>query len=303
MTGREPAWRICLAELLETTVEEPAVTERAASYLLTPVGARVNRCLATGSLSQPEPRTTPDASPFWRARLSDPTGAIDVTAGRFQPRALVEMQAIESEGPVMVVGKPHRFTTRDGRSMVALRAESLRSCTQHEVAELRRAAGHLEARIALHERILGGPTQPDEALAEGLPARWVAAQREAIRRYPSLDLRRYRELARLLREGSVQGRRSPNGEPSPEGPVRVSRREEVVLPAPAPPSPVDAAILVEAVDRLAEGSEDGYADLEAITQSAMARGLPKERIEGIVSRLQEEGILEEPLLGKLRRSA
>lgn len=304
MSGREPAWRLCVGELLDSTVEQPATAERAASYLLTPVGARVNRILLAGTISPPESRGGPDGSPFWRARLSDPTGTVEVTAGRFQPRALVEMQAMRAAGPALVVGKPNRYTTRDGRSVTALRAESLRACSPREAAGFQReAAEHLASRIALRERILAHPSLPDAEQSTGLPARWVAAQRESIRGYPALDLHRYRELVGLLRGAASESPAGVSLGPDPPGAVRVSQREE---PSPASSPTVDPreeAILFEEVDRLAEESEDGYADLEAVAESATPRGVPRERVVESVTRLVAQGALEEPLFGKLRRAS
>jgi RPA family protein len=51
MSGRETAWRVLAQEFGASIEEEKGVGERAASYLLSPLGARMNRVLVAGVLS------------------------------------------------------------------------------------------------------------------------------------------------------------------------------------------------------------------------------------------------------------
>lgn len=304
MSGREPAWRLAIAELLETTEEVPAGNDRTAGYLLTPLGARVNRCLIAGTVTPAESRSGPDGTPFLRARLTDPTGSIDLSAGRFHPRAMTELRSIEIAGPAIVVGKPNRFATRDGRTLLSIRVESLRSCTPAQARDSEEAAAdHLDSRLRLRERLLASPGAPDPALADGVPLRWVSAQREAILRYPSVETGRFRSVVDLLRNlGPVAPSVRPASEPG-EPPVRVLRRDPPPVPPSRPALPLEAELLLSTVEQLSERSEDGYADLESVARRAAAQGIPEERSTELLRRLEGEGILEEPLQGKLRRAA
>jgi hypothetical protein len=60
--------------------------------------------------------------------------------------------------------------------------------------------------------------------------------------------------------------------------------------------------LLEVLDSLAEGSPDGYADMDELTEGAARHGIEGERMEELLNDLLERGTLEEPLVGKFRRA-
>jgi hypothetical protein len=62
------------------------------------------------------------------------------------------------------------------------------------------------------------------------------------------------------------------------------------------------AIFLDLVDELSEVSADGYADLREAVQMAGGRGIGEHRVEEILGALEEGGVLEEPIVGKLRRA-
>ena len=55
MPRREPAWRVTTWELEAAVEEERGAGDRAASYLISPFGGRLNRVLVAGTLSPAEP--------------------------------------------------------------------------------------------------------------------------------------------------------------------------------------------------------------------------------------------------------
>jgi hypothetical protein len=80
-----------------------------------------------------------------------------------------------------------------------------------------------------------------------------------------------------------------------------------VAPPPAPPprtagDRAQEAVFLDLVDELADGSDDGYADLKEAARLAAGRGIGADRVEEILNRLEEDGVLEEPIVGKLRRA-
>src|SRR5213593_3675109 len=69
---REVAWRLFASEYNDTTLEMDGGGERAPSYVVTPLGAKVNRVFVVGVITDVENVGT-DIQPMWRARVSDPT--------------------------------------------------------------------------------------------------------------------------------------------------------------------------------------------------------------------------------------
>lgn len=305
MALREAAWRVFAHELLASLQEERGEGERAATYLLSPFGSRMNRVLLAGTLSSPETIGRDPSQPFWRARLVDPTDTVAVTAGAFQPRAMAQIQSVPGPRTALVVGKVHLYRGSDGTGYVSVRAESIRTIDEGEMrATFADALRQTLDRLDLLRRLATEPSVPDDGLVkDGLPEVWVRAARESVRRYPTIDREAYRQRLRAVLE-VIQGARPPLP-PVPSGPssVKITRSE----PSPAPAAPVDRdhrgeSEFLDVLDELSEASSDGYADLKELAQRLAEQGISPERSEEILDHLQEDGAVEEPIVGKLRRA-
>jgi len=306
MALREPAWRVTTRELESSLEEERGEGERAAGYLLSPFGARMNRVLVAGSLSAAEPVGREETQTFWRARLSDPTGAVAVTAGSFQPRAMAQLRSATEPRPALVVGKVHLYRGRDGVAYVSVRAEGVRSVAENdERAVLAEVVRHTLDRLDLVERLQKEPATREEDLrAEGVPPAWIVGARESLRRYPNVDRVAFRrELSSAVRR--VAGESGPLASTAPPSPHVTVTRAPPPRPAAPPPSAAERAeeaVFLDLLDEIAEVSVDGYADLRDVLSRLEAQGLVPERAETVLNRLEEEGVVEEPVVGKLRRA-
>jgi uncharacterized protein len=306
MSLRETAWRVTARELESSLEEERGSGDRAASYLLSPFGARMNRVALAGILSPAEPVGREDPPTFWRSRLSDPTGAVGVTAGTFQPRAMAALRSGTEARPAIVIGKVHLFRGRDGVAYISVRAEALRSVAEaDERALLADIVRHTLDRLDLVERLEREPATPDALLvSEGTPRGWITAARDALRRYPNVDRAAFRrELAAAVR--GVAGESGPvptRGGPPPG--VTVTRAPSPRAPSPPPTAAEreEEAAFLTLLDEIADVSVDGYADLKEVVARLAAQGVVADRAEVVLNRLEEEGAVEEPIVGKLRRA-
>jgi RPA family protein len=306
MAFREVAWRVLARELESSLEEEKGEGDRPVGHVLSPFGARMNRVLVAGTLSPAEPVGRDDPPTFWRARLTDPSGAVPVTAGGFQPRAMAQLRAVTVPRPSIVVGKVHLYRGRDAVAYVSVRAEAIRAVAESdERAALAEIVRQTFDRLDLIERLEKEPAVPDETLrAAGSPRPWIRAARDALHRYPNVDRAAFRrELRACVRR--VAGDSGPAASaPSPPPTVRVSRAPP---PAPPPAAPTaaeraDESLFLDLVDELSDHSVDGYADLKDVLEQIAQRGVHGERAEAVLNRLEEGGVLEEPVVGKLRRA-
>lgn len=293
-------------ELESSLEEEKGEGERAASYLLSPFGARMNRVLLAGTLSPAEPIGRDENQPFWRARLTDPTGAVAVTAGSFQPRAMAQLRSSTAARPAVVVGKVHLYRGRDGVGYVSVRAEAVRFVAEtDERGVLADIVRQTLDRLDLLERLEKEPSVPEATLRdEGVPASWVRSARESRLRYPNVDRASFRrDLSAAVRR--VAGDSGPTAASiSPPKGVTVTRAPPP-RPPPAPPSAEERkeeSVFLGQLDEIAELSADGYADLRELLGRVASQGLTGDRAEAVLSRLEEEGVVEEPIVGKLRRA-
>jgi hypothetical protein len=293
-------------ELESSLEEERGEGDRAATYLLSPFGARMNRVLVAGTLSPAEPIGRDETQPFWRSRLTDPTGAVAVTAGTFQPRAMAQLRSSTAPRPAVVVGKVHLYRGRDGVGYVSVRAEAIRFVAEaEERAVLADIVRQSLDRLDLVERLAQSPP-PDEStlLAESVPRPWIRAARESLARYPNVDRPAFRrDLRTAVRR--VAGDSGPVASARPPSAAVTITRAPPPRAAPPPPTPRERAeesMFLDHLDEVAESSADGYADLKELLARVAAQGLPAEQAEAVLTRLEEEGVVEEPIVGKLRRS-
>ena len=307
MTGRELAWRVIARELTSTTEEQRGTGERAASYVITPLGARANRVLIAGELGPAEMVGRDESAPFYRSRLVDPTGEVPITAGAFHPRALNTLREVDSSRPSVVVGKAHLYRGRDGNAYASVRAEAIRLLSGDELwAYMAESLDHVARRFDLATRLRSESPPADSMLsADGFPVDWVEGSRLAKDRYPSFDVTGFRTGLDNYAD-VVEQRRSLRGGSTDEAtshPLTITRDR-----TPTPPSPPTAseraqeAALLDLVDELGTAALDGYADLKDIVDRARAQGLDERTTEELVGRLEESGALEEPIVGKLRRA-
>jgi RPA family protein len=305
VSGREPAWRVLAVEFNASTEDERGVGERAASYVLSPLGARMNRVLVSGRLAPPESIGRDEENPFLRARLEDPTGSISVTAGTFQPRAMATLRSISEPTPALVVGKAHLFRGRDGTAYASVRAETIRAVGAEDVREhWADAVEQTRLRLQLRAGI---------ATVVPVPAHWRTSVEVARQKYTQTDLGTFEEplqvaLAAVASDAPLPSSSSapaaPRPAPAPSPPaVRITRSPPP--PAPATPSASERAeesAFLDVIDQLADRSADGYADVHELVRAAARTGVTSHRAEELLGRLEESGAVEEPIVGKLRRA-
>lgn len=136
---REPAVRIFAHELSMTVLqlkkEENGRSDRfVPTYSYSPTGARINRVFVCGALTEIEEIDTQNTS-FVKGRLVDPTGAITIMAGQYQPEVAATLRQLSDKIPVFaaVVGKLNIYKPQDGGCYVSIRPEDLHIVTGETV--------------------------------------------------------------------------------------------------------------------------------------------------------------------------
>ncbi|MCL1811437.1 MAG: glycerol dehydrogenase [Methanomassiliicoccaceae archaeon] len=130
MNARETAWRLFSSELNSATYEIKGDDEKSPSYVITRLGAMVNRVLVAGVLTEKENVGTPD-EPMWRGRVQDlASGNFFINVGRYQPEAAAAMADIETPAFIAVVGKVRTYTSDDERVFVSIRPECIVKITE-----------------------------------------------------------------------------------------------------------------------------------------------------------------------------
>jgi len=124
MNARETAWRVFATELNSSTLEIKATEEKMPSYIVSPLGAKINRILITGVLTEKE-NVGSEEEPMWRGRIQDVSGSFFINVGKFQPEASAAIADIEAPCFVAAVGRVRSYTTDDGRTFITVRPEHI----------------------------------------------------------------------------------------------------------------------------------------------------------------------------------
>lgn len=166
---REIAVRMFAKELKESDLVYREEEEQyAPQYVLTPTGAKANRILISGVLTEVE--NIGSGSEYYRARISDPTGTFTVYAGQYQAESARFLAEAETPSFVTVVGKITAFKTDDGNMLLSVRPEYIQTADENDrnlwIAE---TAEKTYERIQAAEKESGeSDAQPNENIQNAL---------------------------------------------------------------------------------------------------------------------------------------
>lgn len=303
MNAREIAHRVLAAELNGSSVETRGEEESAAAYVVTALGASINRVYVAGTLTEKTMSGT-DEDPTWRIVVEDPTGRFHIQAGRFNADAAAQIATIDAEERprVGVIGKLRTWTSEEGKTYVNIRPERVMV-----IDEKTESAWMLEAVEGMWRRLLNIRTAManPEAMPEELSRIGGMSLEEAKNIVLALDSYGNPESARYIKAiQSAMRRLLPDreidfglpedlNEPSEPAKSQTSDSGSIV------PDVDEKDIILSLIEELDVGSRG--ASIDEIVSRAAVEGISAEKIEMYVDELMDEGQVYEPNLGCLRR--
>lgn len=302
MTQREIAWRVFAVEFNDSDLEQQGEGDKAPSYLITPLGAKLNRIVAVGVITDIE-NTGTDEEPLWRARMSDPTGTFYISAGQFQQEAARALSKLKPPVFAAVIGKFRTYNPEPGVTYISIRPEAIKKVD----AKLRdywvmEACKGLKRRIQAYSEAskMDPPGKVElEALGYGDLAEGLIAANE---HYPDVDLERYRgvlkdSLRYLLpesqnREESVSDKDTEveEAKPAPEEEEAADALEAEMSPS------ADENKIIKILGEV--GKDRRGASLEDIVKAAKKEGLKQDAVETLLDSLLDKGLIFEPKIGR-----
>lgn len=305
MNAREAAWRMFASELNSSTLEKKGNDEKSPSYVVTPLGAMVNRVLITGVLTDKENRGT-DEEPMWSGRVQDVTGNFFISVGgRYQPEAAAAMLDLDTPSFVAIVGKLRSYTTDDGRVYISVRPEHI-----VEIDDGKRNMWILEAAKSMWSRLLKmkQALQIPDVTAKDLIGKGYSAQEAegiimALDHYGFPESTKYLKLMQSAMRLLLPDRDVDLGLP---GDTSDMPDEIEDMPQNSAGNTSEGAnsidkedILLRILDELDNGP-DG-APIDEIERSAEMEGISAMEIEEISNSLMDKGLVYEPKLGYLKK--
>src|SRR5512137_2391394 len=307
---REPAWRIFATEYNDATLEIKGSGDKVPSYVVTPLGSKVNRVFITGVLTDVE--NVSEGGEYLRAHVSDPTGVFTIYSGQYQQEATAKLQSIEAPAFVGVIGKIRTYVPEEGTLYVSLRPELIR-----EVSADARDRWIIETCLQTKQRMsamveamkMSQPNVYDlrklgysRELSEGIVA--------ALKKYGSVDVNKYatliRESLQFIAPGAAEKFEEIRFEESEEAKeqrketkkeAKKPKKQKKEEPQPAETSEDPETIVMNTIKDLE--SDDG-APWDSIVNACKNKGLDENTIEEALNSLMDKGFIYEPMLGTLK---
>lgn len=316
---REAAWRVFAGEYNDSTVEIKGEGEMAPSYVITPLGAKVNRVFVIGVLTDVE--NVSEGGDMVRAHISDPTGVFTLYSGSYQKEVTDALSGIQAPAFVAVIGKVRTYKPEDSDSVyVSIRPERvmevdasirdkwiLETCknTKDRIEAVLEAM-KMDESNEFELRKLGF----SKDLSEGIIA--------ALKGYKNIDLNKYVKIIQESLQYLVPGKNS-----LPEiKPKKPKKQKELVKEETEEENITETETIEPANEEKTEETKEPDKDFEeiegnvlkaikeiegddgaawdTITENCEKQGLDKDTIEEALTSLMDKGLIYEPVLGTIK---
>jgi RPA family protein len=304
MNKREPAWRVFAGEYNDATLEVKGSGEKTPSYVITPLGAKINRVFIVGVLTDVEPIS--EGGEMLRAHVSDPTGVFTLYSGQYQQEATDALQRIEVPSFLAVVGKTRTYRLEDQTLYVSLRPEYVREVDAHIRDQwIIETCKHTKDRIhAVLEAKKMNPANVydlnrlgySKELAEGVVA--------AVKHYSNIDLHRYIAMIQESLQYLVPDREQVKTivTPKREEDKKTEKMKTEKMPKASDKIKSEEkndpeGVVLEVIRSIED--EEGAA-WDEIINKCKEKGLTEDDVEEALSSLMDKGLIYEPILGLIK---
>ncbi len=292
--GRQSAVRVFAHEYRDATLPEQGSGEYDPGYMVTRLGAKINRALIAGTIDSSERRESESGQSF-RFNLIDVTGTHRVEVSPFNPELHPEAEEIHARFErgdrfiMMVVGKQRSFTTEDGGVFTSYNAQEMREIDSQAYVEwLAETADATLRRIDAYEKALSSEQSIAGFRAAGIPEDLVDGMLLSRAHYPDFESEVYM-LDVLQALNAALGRsveivnRSPD--PEPNSPATNETTAEVTEKG----AEGDMSLEDVIISTIAAGDRGEGVDYDAIIRECSVHGHSRQDAEDAIDSLRAVG--------------
>lgn len=300
---RQPAWHMLAAEFGESTLSQQGSGEFDPLFVISKLGAKVNRVIVAGMLERLDPRETSNGSTLWQGQLRDPSGLHFFSVGDYASESMreltIQLSSRLDDGEtimLMMTAKARYFQNEEGAVYTSLRPEEAAVISREVYRNwlVKSSKGMLE-RIDFQEKSSSLEKTNEAFVAGGIPENLVEGLLLASEHYGDFDLESYRlniMNALDIAEGKVPSF-TQNSATSPQSSLEVSEDES--SEGNSSEESVDLKqVILDLIARL-DGGEG--VDFDTLLSNAAARGHDRDSSESALDELTEEGSVHEPRFG------
>jgi len=271
-------------------------------FIITKLGAKVNRVVVAGLLERLEPRETANGATMWQGHLRDPSGLHYFSVGDYAPESMRELtlqlsSRLDDGETIMMImtAKARFFQSEEGAVYTSLRPEEGAIITRARYREwlVEAVSGMLE-RIDMHEKSLSLEKSIQSFSEAGIPENMREGILLANEHYGDIDLESFR--LNTMQTLDIAEDKMPSSAPQPKPTPQTSLNvEEDSQPVEEEKQDVDLKeVMLDLIRRLDQG--EGV-DFDTLLSNAAARGHDRDDAEASLDDLSEEGSVHEPRFG------
>tara|TARA_B100000614_G_scaffold259019_1_gene282657 strand:- start:5134 stop:6066 length:933 start_codon:yes stop_codon:yes gene_type:complete len=295
---RQPAWIMLASEFGESTLNEKGSGEFDPTFVITKLGAKVNRVVVSGLVERLELRETSNGSQMYQGQLRDPSGLHYFSVGEYASDSMREfvvqlLDKVDSGEPVLLsmTAKARWYQTDEGAVYTSLRPEEAAIVSRDRYASwLVRACAATLDRLDQHQKSLNCEPTKEAMLSAGIRPELVDGLVAAKAHYGQIDTEGYRlnvMQALDIAEGKMAAATTAPptlnlSEPTPEDSDSTDDGEDL------------HALILECIQAMDNG--EGV-DFESLVRNLAARGFTREQSEAELDTMSDDGVLHEPRFG------
>ena len=294
---RQPAWIMLASEFGESTLNEKGSGEFDPTFVITKLGAKVNRVTVSGLVERLELRETSNGSQMYQGQLRDPSGLHYFSVGEYASESMKEfiiqlLDKVESGEPILLsmTAKARWYQTDEGAVYTSLRPEEAAIVSRDRYASwLVRACAATLSRLEQHQKSLNCEPTKEAMLSEGISPEMVDGLLAAQPHYGQIDTEGYR--LNVMQALDIA-----------EGKMAAATTAPPTLSLSEPTSDDEASgddeelqsVIIECIQAMDNG--EGV-DFESLVRNLSARGFTREQSEAELDTMSDEGVLHEPRFG------
>ena len=289
------------SEFGDSTLHQQGAGEFDPLFVITKLGAKVNRLVVAGLLERLEPRETANGATLWQGQLRDPSGLHYFSVGDYAPESMRELTVqlssrIDDGETVMLImtAKARYFQNEEGAVYTSLRPEEAAVITRSNYREwLVKAAEGMLNRIDAHEKSSSLEKNLQSLATAGIPENLREGILLANEHYGEIDLETYR--LNIMQTLDIAEDRMPSVDvPRVESPQSSLEVTEDLSDNSATEGVDLKKVMLDLIARLDQG--EGV-DFDTLLSNAAARGHDRDAAESSLDDLSEEGTVHEPRFG------
>ena len=236
---RQPAWHMLASEFSEATLNEKGSGEYDPSFVITKLGAKVNRVIVAGLLERLEVRETSNGSTLYQGQMRDPSGLHYFSVGDYASESMRELtlslvEKTEVGEPVLLLmtAKSRWYQSDEGAVYTSLRPEEACEIDAKTYALwLTRASEGTLQRMKIHNDSLSAEPTQEGLKAAGVPEHMIDGLLLSRNHYGEFDTETY-TLNVMQALDIAEGRMDAASQPAPAPAHCKPRREATRACAP-----------------------------------------------------------------------